>query len=207
MSSKAELQNNKKEKEAAIFDAACRVIRQKGFHQARMADIAHEAGISYGLVYHYFGSKADLFDALIEEWWGGLFREMDRLAEGDFPVERRLGGIAEYFLDQFTLRPDLVHLFITEFSRSSANLTPERLMYFKKFMDRTEAIIRKGQESGHIRSDLKARYLRYAFLGSVEALLSAMVLENQAVTSDDQRKRLARAVLTMFLEGARPPSL
>ena len=57
------------ERQAAIFDAACRVIRDKGFHQARMADIAREAGISYGLVYHYFGSKAELFEALVEEWF------------------------------------------------------------------------------------------------------------------------------------------
>ena len=58
---KNEYNNSKKNKVEAIFEAACRVIREKGYHQARMADIAREAGISYGLVYHYYNSKSDLF--------------------------------------------------------------------------------------------------------------------------------------------------
>ena len=72
MSRKKESPESRREKQAVIFEAACRVIRDKGYHPARMADIAAEAGISYGLVYHYFKSKSDLFDALIEEWWGPL---------------------------------------------------------------------------------------------------------------------------------------
>ena len=96
----------KKEKEAAIFDAACRVIREKGYHQARITDIAQEAGISYGLVYHYFRSKADLFDSILKEWWGGLFAMMDRLENQFAPVEEKLAGIIGYFLDRYEKRPD-----------------------------------------------------------------------------------------------------
>ena len=69
--------DQKKHKEAAILEAACNVIRDKGFHQARITDIAHRAGISYGLVYHYFRSKADLFDAILKEWWNGLYSMME----------------------------------------------------------------------------------------------------------------------------------
>lgn len=53
----------RKNKEEAIFDAAVRIIKQKGFHKARTSDIANEAGISYGLVYHYYYNKEDLFEA------------------------------------------------------------------------------------------------------------------------------------------------
>jgi AcrR family transcriptional regulator len=62
------IENAKKDKVAVIFDAACAVIREKGFHQARITDISNAANISYGLVYHYFKSKSDLFDAIITEW-------------------------------------------------------------------------------------------------------------------------------------------
>ena len=47
----------KKEKQSVIFEAALKVIKEKGFHQARMSDIAEAAGVSYGLVYHYFKNK------------------------------------------------------------------------------------------------------------------------------------------------------
>lgn len=193
----------KKDKESTIFWAACRVIRDKGFHQARMADIAKEAGISYGLVYHYFKNKSDLFDALIKEWWRGLDELADQLIVETNTVEQKLSSIVVYFLDQYASRPELVHLFITELSRSSTNLTPERLKPFKGLMSRTEQIITEGQQKKTLRDDLKPRYLTYFFLGSVEALLSTMVLENQPLKGENHKERLASAVLTMFLDGAR----
>jgi len=45
--------DKKEEKEDLILEAALKVIKEKGFHGARMADIARKAGISYGLIYHY----------------------------------------------------------------------------------------------------------------------------------------------------------
>ena len=109
-------ENAKKDKVAVIFDAACAVIREKGFHQARITDISKAANISYGLVYHYFKSKSDLFDAIITEWWEGLFAMMDLCGNPSEPVEQKLGSIVRYFLDQYEQRPDLVHIFITEIS-------------------------------------------------------------------------------------------
>ncbi len=193
---------NKKRKQAAIFDAACRVIRKSGFHQARMADIANEAGISYGLVYHYFNSKAELLEALINEWWDGLNATIDEQMNNKAPVEERLCAIINYFLDQYETRPELVHVFITEFSRSSSNLTQENLKRFKSLMNRTGLMIAQAQEEGAIRKDLKASYLTYTFLGSIEALLSSMVLEDQHLKGEAQKQRLAKALLTMFCEGA-----
>ena len=100
-------ENAKKDKVAVIFDAACAVIREKGFHQARITDISTAANISYGLVYHYFKNKADLFDAIITEWWEGLFAMMDQCGNPSEPVEQKLGSIVKYFLDQYEHRPDL----------------------------------------------------------------------------------------------------
>lgn len=196
--------SNKKDKEAIIFESACRVIREKGFHQARITDIAIDAGISYGLVYHYFKSKGDLFDAILREWWGGLFRMMEQSDLSYALVEEKLGAIVNYFLDQYERRPDLVHIFITEISRSTANLTPDRVQWFKDFMNRTEAIIERAQGEHTLRSDIRARYLTYFFLGALESFISAMVVENQPLKGRSQKQRIAAGLLEVFLNGARP---
>ena len=193
----------KKEKEAAIFDAACRVIREKGYHQARITDIAQEAGISYGLVYHYFRSKADLFDSILKEWWGGLFATMERLERHSATEEEKLAGIVGYFLDQYEKRPDLVHIFITEISRSSANLTPERKEMFKIFGEKTEKIIKDGQSKNIFRTDIRPRYLTYIFLGAMESFISILVLENRPLKGRAQKQRISTALLEVFLTGAR----
>jgi len=195
--------DTKRDKEAAIFEAACSVIRDKGFHQARIMDIAGRAGISYGLVYHYFRSKAHLFDAIFREWWSGIWAMMDRCEGLSSPIEEKLGEIAYYFLDLYDKRPDMIHVFITEISRSTANLKPGHLQSFKDFFDRAEKMIARAQSHGELRADVRARYLTYIFLGALEFFLSAMVLENQPLKGRNQKKRIADGVLQVFFNGAR----
>jgi AcrR family transcriptional regulator len=49
-----------------IAEAALRVFAQKGFMRATNKDIAREAGITTGLIYHYFDSKEALLEAIVE---------------------------------------------------------------------------------------------------------------------------------------------
>jgi len=193
----------KKEKEEAILEAALKIIKQKGFHRARMSDIAVEAGISYGLVYHYFKNKDDLFEAILNRWWDGLFKLMRDIHEAQYDVQEKLKHIIHYFLDTYQSNPELVNIFITEISRSTTNLTADRLEYFKKFMSLTEAVIAEGQQNRTLRTDFRARYLTYIFLGALEAFLSTMVLAGQNIKGDAQKKRIAESILEVFLNGAK----
>lgn len=195
----------KKHREAAIFDAACAVIREKGLHHARIVDIAAKAGTSYGLVYHYFGSKSNLFDAISSEWWKGLYAMIEAGEGHPSPIHEKLGDIIHYFLNLYESRPNLVHVFVTEISRSTANLTPERLNFFKRFFERTERIIQRGQSEGLLRRDIRARYLTYIFVGALEGFLSTMVLENQPIKGAEQKMRIANGLLEVFFNGARSP--
>ncbi len=190
-------------KEEAILEAALKVIKQKGFHRARMSDIAAEAGISYGLVYHYFKNKDDLFEVILNRWWDGLFELMRDIHEAQYDVQNKLKHIIHHFLDTYQSNPELVNIFITEISRSTTNLTADRLEYFKKFMSLTEAVIAEGQENRTLRTDFKARYLTYIFLGALEAFVSTMVLADQNIKGDAQKKRIAESILEVFLNGAR----
>ncbi len=57
------------DKRRMILDAAVRVFARQGFHACRVSDIADEAGVAYGLVYHYFASKDEILDTLFLERW------------------------------------------------------------------------------------------------------------------------------------------
>ena len=67
------------EKRRLILDAAVRVFAREGFHGCRVADIADEAGVAYGLVYHYFRSKDEILDTLFLERWGLMLEEIARV--------------------------------------------------------------------------------------------------------------------------------
>ena len=192
----------KTSKEALIVEAALKVFKQKGMHKARMSDISKKARISYGLVYHYFKNKEDLFEAILNRWWQGLFEVMAKIkAEGrEAPGELR--GIIDYFMGTYQDHPDLVSIFVTEISRSTTNLTPKRLKNFQEFMALTDGIMAGGQEAGVLRKDFKARYLPYIFLGSLETFISAMVLVGQKIKGNSQKERIAESILEVFLNGA-----
>ncbi len=195
-------QHGRRDKEAAIFDAACKVIREKGFHQARIDEIARQAGISYGLVYHYYRSKSELFDAISREWWNGVFSVIDGFGEERGEVRKKLAAVVHYFLDQFETRPDMVHIFVTEISRSTVNLTQERLDFFRKLFDKMESVMAGAQGSGELRNDIRPRYLTYIFLGALEGFVSAMVFENKPPRSERQKERIANGILEVFFSGA-----
>jgi len=192
----------KKEKQSVIFDAALKVIKEKGFHQARISDIAEEAGISYGLVYHYFKSKEDLCYEILHQWWTNLYHLLENIKKSRNDFHPKLRGLILYFLNTYQQKPDLMNIFITQISRSTNNLTKTRLDHFKKFIGLTEAIMMQGQKKGALRSDFEGRYLTYIFLGVLETFLSIMVLGNQKIKNDQQKERIADSILEVFLNGA-----
>ena len=74
------------DKRRVILDAAMRVFARRGFHTCRVSDIADEAGVAYGLVYHYFSSKDQILDTLFLERWDLM---LAAIAHADQPSARR----------------------------------------------------------------------------------------------------------------------
>jgi TetR/AcrR family transcriptional regulator, fatty acid metabolism regulator protein len=193
----------KKEKQSAIFDSAIKVIREKGFHRMRMVDIAKEAGISYGLVYHYFKNKESLINDILNQWWEELYRFLETVHKENSEFHEKLKKIILYFLDLYQQKPDLMNIFITQISRSSANLTKTRLDHFKIFISLTEGILTEGQKRGFLRRDFEAPYLTYIFLGALETFITIMVMGNREIRDNRHKERITQSILEVFLNGAR----
>ena len=137
---------SQKNKESVIFEAALHTIKQKGFHKARMSDIAKNAGVSYGLLYHYFKGKEDLFDTIMGQLWrDDLFRLMCDINRDEYDTHKKPRSIIDHFLDTYQDNPEPVTIFITEISESTTKLTGDRLDRFKKFMSLPGEVSSKGQ--------------------------------------------------------------
>lgn len=79
----------KDERSSQILLAALKVFTRKGFSAAKMSDIAAEAGVSYGLAYHYFRSKDDIFKELVNHAVNSIGRIIDEYRRcGGEPVEQ-----------------------------------------------------------------------------------------------------------------------
>jgi TetR/AcrR family fatty acid metabolism transcriptional regulator len=189
-------------KQEIIIDAALEVFRDRGYANTRMADIARRAGVSYGLVYHYFESKEVLFDVIVEGWWNRLYQMLKDQKQSDSGFQTKLENIIKFFLDMYAEKPDLVSIFITEVSRSSVYHTARGLAKFRTFFSLTEDVMAEGQKTSFLRSDIGPHYLTYIFLGAIEAFMSVMVLGKEEVNRD-RKERTINGVIQVFLCGAK----
>ena len=96
-----------------------RVFARQGFHACRVSDIADEAGVAYGLVYHYFASKDEVLDTLFLERWNVML-ELIREVDGEqMPVREKLEAIASFIVDSYQHDPDLMKVIIVEVTRAA----------------------------------------------------------------------------------------
>jgi len=185
-----------------IIDAALEVFRERGYANARMADIARRARVSYGLVYHYFGSKEVLFEVIVESWWDALYAMMDKEISSAANIQDKLVNIIEFFLNTYGQKPNLMSIFVSEVCRSSVYHTEEGLSKFLKFFSLCEQIMAQGQESGFLGKEIPPHHLTYIFYGAIETFISVMVLGKEPLTKKRQ-ERATNAILKVFIDGAR----
>ena len=94
--------------------ASLHLFAKRGFHGTSMRDIAREANITEGLIYHYFESKRDLFRAIIEEHsFLPLLRTLPDLAE-QLDLRALLIVLARGFFDVLRQNIELTRLLLQE---------------------------------------------------------------------------------------------
>src|SRR4051812_49890122 len=92
------------DKRRQILDAAVRVFARQGFHATRVSDIADEAGVAYGLVYHYFRSKDEVLNELFSERWSLLLAAIEEADRDGATPRAKLEAGATFIIQAH--RPD-----------------------------------------------------------------------------------------------------
>jgi AcrR family transcriptional regulator len=183
--------NSHEDKRRLLLDAAVRVFARKGYHAARVGDIAEEAGVAYGLLYHYFDSKEDVLRSVFRETWRALIGTIKSVEESGDPPREQLRKVAEILLRSWRRDPDLVRVLVLEVTRSP--LLPGEMDDIAASFAAIQSIVERGQADGSMRADLDARLASYVFYGAIDELLTGWVLGRLPDAEDD----IARAERTL----------
>ena len=163
------------DKRRLILDAAIRVFARRGFHHCRVSDVADEAGVAYGLVYHYFESKGEILNTLFLERWQIM---LDAIAEIDgkpLTAREKLYEVAGFIIDSYHHDPDLMKVIIVEVTRSAHSFGRVHLETIQDAYARIAQIVEKGREEGSFKSDIPAQFAAMCFYGAIEQLLSGWI--------------------------------
>ncbi len=163
------------DKRRLILDAAVRVFARQGFHACRVSDIADEAGVAYGLVYHYFASKDEVLDTLFLERWNVML-ELIREVDGEaIPVRDKLAAIASFIVDSYRHDPDLMKVIIVEVTRAANSFGQTHLTEIRTAYELIGRIVTEAQAEGVFKAQIDARFAAMAFYGAIEQLLTGWI--------------------------------
>jgi TetR/AcrR family fatty acid metabolism transcriptional regulator len=161
-----------------LLDAAVRVFARQGFHGCRVSDIADEAGVAYGLVYHYFSSKEQILDELFLERWGVMIAaigEADR--REDLAPREKLYLVASFIVDSYRHDPELMKVIIVEVTRAANSFGRTHLAKIREAYSGIAEIVRKAQQSGTFKDDVSADFVAMVFYGTIEQVLTAWIFD------------------------------
>jgi len=186
------------EKRKQILDAAVRVFARGGYHGSRVGDIAEEAGIAHGLLYHYFASKEDVLHTVFRENWRELLARFEAVEQADEPAADKLAGIAKILLRTWRNDPDLVTVMVREVARSPH--LQEQVDEVREVFTIVQRVVEQGQADGTFRSDLDPRMVSTIVYGGLEELLTAWVL-GELPEGDEDVARAERTAIELALGG------
>jgi AcrR family transcriptional regulator len=165
------------DKRRVILDAAVRVFARQGFHACRVSDIADEAGVAYGLVYHYFASKDEVLDTLFLERWNVMLELIREVDAEPLPVREKLGAIASFIVDSYRHDPDLMKVIIVEVTRAANSFGQTHLAQIRTAYELIGAIVEQAQADGYFKPEIEARFAAMAFYGAIEQLLTGWIFD------------------------------
>ena len=158
-----------------ILDAAVRVFARQGFHTCRVSDIADEAGVAYGLVYHYFQSKEQVLDTLFLERWSILLDAIKGIGDGPGTAREKLETVAAFIIDSYAYDPELMKVIIVEVTRAANSFGQTHLGEIQQAYQGIAEIVRLAQGDGSFRSDISAEFAALAFYGAIEQVLTGWI--------------------------------
>jgi TetR/AcrR family transcriptional regulator len=158
-----------------ILMTALDLFIQKGFASTKVSDIAGAAGMSVGLMFHYFESKEQLYEELINR---GIEKPKSVLAPSEGAPLEFFTNAAESILDRTRHDSAIAKMFVL-MSQASNNdfLSEETRNHLKRDnIQKSADIIRAGQQAGQIREGDPVA-LSAAFWGSIQGICQAMALD------------------------------
>lgn len=183
-----------------ILAAARRLIAEGGYREAQIAAVASEAGMSTGMIYRYFRSKADLF---IEVMTAAIERELEILngiAKGSGTAKERLYAAVESFTRRALTGPNLAYAFIAEPAEPEVDIA--RIRVRQKLGDVFKAILKEGIASGEFPAqdmDASAACIVGAY---TEALVGPIAPKGQRVKDQE---RLIQAISDFCVRAVSQP--
>ena len=193
------------ERRKTILRAAVEVFSRKGYQGCRIADVAREAGVAYGLVYHYFHNKDELLEQVFKWGWSGFLSRVTAEIARDQHIEARVRSIVHVAFEAYRRDPRGVKVLILEVGRSPAGGAVNRGTAFVGVIETAAQMFREAQARGELAPHLEPRLAASMLFGGIEMGLTAFVTGILDRRDEALLERARDQVAEILLKGLTSP--
>lgn len=135
-----------------LLEAATQVFAHAGFAGARVDEIARRARANKAMIYYHFGTKRDLYQAVLTRLFAGLRSEMDRVARAEADPLHRLISFYARLAAGFQAQPALPHIVLREILSGGRHMHAETArVLFGGLLDFIRQTLDAGVRAGRMR--------------------------------------------------------
>jgi TetR/AcrR family fatty acid metabolism transcriptional regulator len=178
-----------------ILDAAISVFAEKGFHSARVSDVANRASVADGTIYLYFRNKEELLMTAINTAFNAFMSrarsELDIIASPSGKLRR----LARLHLEALGSNRDLAVVLQMELRQSARFLAPFSHQHMVEYFGLVRAAIRDGQAQGIFRPELREKIAANCFFGALDEMVTSWVLDETHYRLSDVADAVADIIL------------
>lgn len=164
------------DKRERILAAAERVFADRGFYQARVSEIAKEAGVADGTIYLYFKSKDDVLISLFESRMERVNRDMRVAIASHEGAPNKIRAFVRHFMELVQSNPELAEVLCVELRQSSKFMKEYSNPRFAEFLKILAAIVKDGQAAGELDDGVPPEIAARAIFGICDELALAWLL-------------------------------
>ncbi len=191
---------NAVDKRRLILDAGVRVFARRGFHHCRVSDVADEAGVAYGLVYHYFSSKEEILNTLFLERWQVMLDAISEIDARDVAAREKLHAVAGFIIDSYRHDPDLMKVIIVEVTRAANSFGRIHIEKIREAYQGIADIVESARDDGSFKPAIPSEFAAMCFYGAIEQLLTGWIFE-ELPKSDEEYERAKGLVVEAICGG------
>jgi TetR/AcrR family fatty acid metabolism transcriptional regulator len=189
------------DKRQRILQGAAKVFARKGYHGARVSEIAKKADVADGTIYLYFRGKEDILVSLFDEVMIEHLRQGREALASLSGAPEKLRTIARRHLGLLGSNRDLAVVFQVELRHSIKFMERFTASWLQDYFSLLSEVIEQGQAEGSLRDDLPLKLVTRSFFGALDEMVTSWILSRR----DYDLSELAGPVVDLLLNGAAAP--
>lgn len=157
-------------KRKKILESAAVIFSRKGYHQARMDEIATQAEVAKGTLYYNFSSKAKLFAATVTEGLETITRGISEKLESDLPFAEHFHLLIESAVNLYLEHHDFARIFFNELTSGIDDEVLEEIENVREQLLRFFSdLLETGQKKGYLK-EMDPRMAAVSLAGIIDSL-------------------------------------